>query len=90
VGWEIPAAALLVPVISCTYVTGGGQTSVIMTDLLQLTRIGSCVPWTHERSPERKTCRAAENENDASPPTRVASTLVQTRARVPGGRPVTS
>jgi SSS family solute:Na+ symporter len=35
VGWEIPAAALLVAVISCTYVTAGGQTSVIMTDLLQ-------------------------------------------------------
>ena len=35
VGWEIPAAALLVAAISCTYVTAGGQTSVIMTDLLQ-------------------------------------------------------
>ena len=34
-GWEIPLAALLVAVISCTYVTAGGQTSVIMTDLLQ-------------------------------------------------------
>ena len=35
VGWEIPVAAALVAVISCTYVTAGGQTSVIMTDLLQ-------------------------------------------------------
>ena len=35
VGWEIPMAALLVAAISCTYVTAGGQTSVIMTDLLQ-------------------------------------------------------
>jgi len=35
VGWEIPAAALVVAAISCTYVTAGGQTSVIMTDLLQ-------------------------------------------------------
>ena len=34
-GWDIPMAALLVAVISCTYVTAGGQTSVIMTDLLQ-------------------------------------------------------
>lgn len=34
-GWEIPLAAALVAVISCTYVTAGGQTSVIMTDLLQ-------------------------------------------------------
>ncbi len=34
-GWEIPLAAMLVAVISCTYVTAGGQTSVIMTDLLQ-------------------------------------------------------
>jgi SSS family solute:Na+ symporter len=34
-GWEIPVAALLVAAISCTYVTAGGQTSVIMTDLLQ-------------------------------------------------------
>ena len=35
VGWQIPVAALVVAVISCTYVTAGGQTSVIMTDLLQ-------------------------------------------------------
>ncbi|MFC1705644.1 sodium:solute symporter [Planctomycetota bacterium] len=35
VGWQIPMAALLVAAISCTYVTAGGQTSVIMTDLLQ-------------------------------------------------------
>ncbi len=35
VGWEIPTAAFIVAVISCTYVTAGGQTSVIMTDLLQ-------------------------------------------------------
>jgi SSS family solute:Na+ symporter len=34
-GWDIPLAALLVAAISCTYVTAGGQTSVIMTDLLQ-------------------------------------------------------
>jgi len=34
-GWDIPLAAALVAVISCTYVTAGGQTSVIMTDLLQ-------------------------------------------------------
>ena len=34
-GWPIPLAALLVAAISCTYVTAGGQTSVIMTDLLQ-------------------------------------------------------
>ena len=35
VGWQIPVAALVVAAISCTYVTAGGQTSVIMTDLLQ-------------------------------------------------------
>ncbi|MEC9094798.1 MAG: sodium:solute symporter family protein, partial [Planctomycetota bacterium] len=35
VGWSIPFAALLVAAISCTYVTAGGQTSVIMTDLFQ-------------------------------------------------------
>ncbi len=35
VGWQIPVAALVVAGISCTYVTAGGQTSVIMTDLLQ-------------------------------------------------------
>lgn len=34
-GWEIPLAALVVALVSCTYVTAGGQTSVIMTDLLQ-------------------------------------------------------
>lgn len=34
-GWDISLAALLVAAISCTYVTAGGQTSVIMTDLLQ-------------------------------------------------------
>ena len=34
-GWQIPLAALLVALVSCTYVTAGGQTSVIMTDLLQ-------------------------------------------------------
>ena len=35
VGWQIPVAAFVVALISCTYVTAGGQTSVIMTDLLQ-------------------------------------------------------
>ena len=35
VGWPIPVAAFLVAVISATYVTAGGQTSVIMTDLFQ-------------------------------------------------------
>ena len=35
VGWDIRVAAVVVAVISCTYVTAGGQTSVIMTDLLQ-------------------------------------------------------
>ncbi|MDG2126189.1 MAG: hypothetical protein P8J87_20980, partial [Verrucomicrobiales bacterium] len=34
-GWPIPVAALIVAVISATYVTAGGQTSVIMTDLFQ-------------------------------------------------------
>lgn len=34
-GWQIPVAACVVALISCTYVTAGGQTSVIMTDLLQ-------------------------------------------------------
>ena len=34
-GWEIPVAAFVVALVSCTYVTAGGQTSVIMTDLLQ-------------------------------------------------------
>lgn len=34
-GWPIPVAALLVAMVSATYVTLGGQTSVIMTDLLQ-------------------------------------------------------
>ena len=34
-GWPIPTAALIVAVISATYVTAGGQTSVIMTDLFQ-------------------------------------------------------
>ena len=35
VGWDIRVAALIVAAISATYVTAGGQTSVIMTDLLQ-------------------------------------------------------
>jgi SSS family solute:Na+ symporter len=35
IGWPIPTAALIVAVISATYVTFGGQTSVIMTDLFQ-------------------------------------------------------
>ncbi len=35
VGWEIPVAALVVAAVSASYVTVGGQTSVIMTDLLQ-------------------------------------------------------
>ncbi|MCB1098745.1 MAG: sodium/solute symporter [Verrucomicrobiae bacterium] len=34
-GWPIPLSALLIAVISTTYVTAGGQTSVIMTDLFQ-------------------------------------------------------
>lgn len=34
-GWNIPLAAVIVALVSCTYVTAGGQTSVIMTDLLQ-------------------------------------------------------
>ena len=34
-GWDIALAACLVAAVSCTYVTAGGQTSVIMTDLLQ-------------------------------------------------------
>lgn len=35
IGWPIPLAALVVALISATYVTAGGQTSVIMTDLFQ-------------------------------------------------------
>lgn len=35
VGWPVFLSALLVAVISATYVTAGGQTSVIMTDLFQ-------------------------------------------------------
>jgi solute:Na+ symporter, SSS family len=35
IGWEILTGAAVVAVISATYVTAGGQTSVIMTDLLQ-------------------------------------------------------
>lgn len=35
IGWPIPTAALVVALISATYVTMGGQTSVIMTDLFQ-------------------------------------------------------
>lgn len=35
IGWPIPLSALLVAVISASYVTAGGQTSVIMTDLFQ-------------------------------------------------------
>ncbi len=34
-GWPILGSAILVAVISAIYVTSGGQTSVIMTDLLQ-------------------------------------------------------
>ncbi|MGK0185418.1 MAG: SSS family solute:Na+ symporter [Verrucomicrobiales bacterium] len=34
-GWPIPLSALLIALISTTYVTAGGQTSVIMTDLFQ-------------------------------------------------------
>ncbi|CAN5257849.1 hypothetical protein BH23VER1_BH23VER1_18620 [soil metagenome] len=34
-GWEVWLAALLVAGVSATYVTAGGQTSVIMTDLFQ-------------------------------------------------------
>lgn len=35
IGWPIWVSAAIVAVISATYVTAGGQTSVIMTDLLQ-------------------------------------------------------
>jgi len=35
IGWDVFYAALLVGTISATYVTVGGQTSVIMTDLFQ-------------------------------------------------------
>ncbi len=35
VGWQVLWGAVLVATISATYVTAGGQTSVIMTDLLQ-------------------------------------------------------
>jgi SSS family solute:Na+ symporter len=34
-GWDIPLSAALVAAISAVYVTSGGQTSVIMTDLFQ-------------------------------------------------------
>jgi len=34
-GWPIIASAILVAAISAVYVTAGGQTSVIMTDLFQ-------------------------------------------------------
>ncbi|MFN3200889.1 MAG: sodium:solute symporter [Bradymonadia bacterium] len=34
-GWPIPLSAAIIAAISATYVTAGGQTSVIMTDLLQ-------------------------------------------------------
>ncbi|HIG27755.1 MAG TPA: hypothetical protein EYQ50_08120, partial [Verrucomicrobiales bacterium] len=34
-GWPIWLSALLIAAVSATYVTAGGQTSVIMTDLLQ-------------------------------------------------------
>ncbi len=34
-GWPIPLAALVVAMVSASYVSMGGQTSVIMTDLLQ-------------------------------------------------------
>jgi SSS family solute:Na+ symporter len=34
-GWPVFVAAVVVALISCVYVTAGGQTSVIMTDLLQ-------------------------------------------------------
>ena len=34
-GWPIPMAAMLVATVSAIYVTAGGQTSVIMTDLFQ-------------------------------------------------------
>lgn len=35
VGWDVLVAAAVVALVSCTYVTAGGQTSVVMTDLLQ-------------------------------------------------------
>ncbi|MFP6677429.1 MAG: sodium/solute symporter, partial [Pirellulaceae bacterium] len=34
-GWPVFVAAVVVALVSCVYVTAGGQTSVIMTDLLQ-------------------------------------------------------
>ena len=34
-GWPVPIAAIIVATISAVYVTAGGQTSVIMTDLFQ-------------------------------------------------------
>jgi len=34
-GWPIPVSALVVAMVTMTYVTAGGQTSVIMTDLIQ-------------------------------------------------------
>jgi SSS family solute:Na+ symporter len=34
-GWPVFVAAAVVALVSCVYVTAGGQTSVIMTDLLQ-------------------------------------------------------
>ncbi len=34
-GWPIPLSALIIALVTTTYVTAGGQTSVIMTDLIQ-------------------------------------------------------
>ena len=47
-GWPVPLAATLVATISGIYVTAGGQTSVIMTDLLQgvmLLAVGLLLLW---------------------------------------------
>lgn len=41
-GWPVPMAALLVASISAVYVTMGGQTSVIMTDLFQGVMLLAC------------------------------------------------
>jgi len=47
-GWPIPLAAIVVAGVSAVYVTAGGQTSVIMTDLFQgvmLLAVGGLLVW---------------------------------------------
>lgn len=47
-GWPIPVAAVVVASVSAIYVTAGGQTSVIMTDLFQgvmLLAVGFLLIW---------------------------------------------